>query len=201
MQLPPDSTRARFFWSVPAFLIIVLWAIGVFGAAVTGFTVKYTFLDVLCEIARCELRMIWPGEYGNSSRWWGRAIQFSYLLPVVTWPLCLIGWQARWQRLLSTSITFLVPSLIFLVVHPLLVLIGPFLLATLILTTKTGEEWQDGWMLGGAASLWLWFLVLLNILTWRHVRIAGHADRCPSCGYSTTGLTHRVCPECGHANG
>lgn len=198
MQLPADSVRSRILWSIPASFVLALWTIGVLGAAVTGFINDYTFLEVLARIAHGHREMFWPGEFGRG-RGSERLIQLTPFLAIILWPLCLVPWQTRLQRSAALVAALLIPAGL-LLLAPWLIVVGLATAWPAIFGVRDGEYWQDGMVALTAASLWWWMLLPLIVLTAVR-RVPKPTDMCcPTCGYSTIGLTGNVCPECGDAH-
>ena len=193
MVLPADSRRGRVFWSIPAFLILALWTIGIWGAGATSFIQPYTFPEVLSEIAQGRSRMFWPGEFGY--HWYGFMFQLGYLIAALLWSFCLVPWRTRARRVTALVIALLVPA------YPVLLIplwddfqfSMPF---QLIFGVGYGEEWQDGYVVVPAMALWWLLLVPLIVLTTGRGPLWIGIGCCSGCGYSTIGLTGNICPEC-----
>lgn len=195
-----ETFRSRILWSVPASMIIALWAIGVLGAAATSFPVPYTFPEALGKIAHGGWRMFWPGEFGEC-RGWHRLIfwplQVSPLTAAALWCPCLVPWRTRARRITALAAALLVPGW-FVVLMPWADIAWSNAWSCLF-GVGYGEDWQDGDVAFIAAILW-WCLLLPNVFiaAMRRVPVPGEA-RCLACGYSTIGLPTAICPECGNA--
>lgn len=197
VRLPSESCAARIAWSLVAVPILLMWFYGVLAAGCTQFLVQYSAVEVLREIAGCRSEMFWPGEFGylSANNKWG-FVQVSPVAATLCWLLCLVPFPSKPVRVVVVVAALLVPGCM-LLIQPASILLGPVLGVWILVFGGSGEDFQDGHIVWGAAALWWWLMVPLAWLTIGR-RDSTHG-RCAGCGYDMAGLSGERCPECGAA--